>query len=80
MNLLHFLLTYDMRQQTLTVREFTDAAEATDAYGRAELEHLGDRNLEIVLVGADSLDTIKKTHGHYFTKAGAITLPELAAS
>jgi hypothetical protein len=41
-----------------------------------------DRNqdLEIVLVGADSLDTIRKTHGHYFTKAGAVTLPELAAS
>ena len=31
-------------------------------------------------LGADSLDTIRKTHGHYFTKAGAVTLPELAVS
>jgi hypothetical protein len=62
------------------VRKFIDATEATDAYGQAELEHLGDKDFEIVLVGADSLDTIRKTHGHYFTKAGAITLPELATS
>jgi hypothetical protein len=61
-------------------RKFTDATEATDAYGQAELEHLGDKDCEIVLVGADSLDTIRKTHGHYFTKAGAVTLPELAVS
>jgi hypothetical protein len=81
MSLTHFLLVYDLRQQRLVdVRKFTDATEATDAYGRAELEHLGDKDCEIVLVGADSLDTIRKTHGHYFTKAGAITLPELATS
>ena len=81
MSLTHFLLIYDLREQRLVeVREFTDAIEATDAYGQAELEHLGDQGWEIVLVGADSLDTIRKTHGHYFTKAGAVTLPELAAS
>ena len=80
MSLLHFLLTYDVLHQTLIVREFADAAEATDAYGQAELEHLGDQDLEIVLVGADSLETIKKTHSHYFTKAGAVILPELLVS
>jgi hypothetical protein len=81
MSLLHFLLVYDLRQQRLVeIRPFTDAAAATEAYGQAELEHLGDQDCEIVLVGADSLETIKKTHGHYFTKAGAVTLPELAAS
>lgn len=81
MSLTHFLLVYDLRQQRLVdVRKFIDATEATDAYGQAELEHLGDKDCEIVLVGADSLDTIRKTHGHYFTKAGAVTLPELAVS
>jgi hypothetical protein len=81
MSLLHFLLIYDLRQQRLIdIRPFTDPTEATNAYGQAELDHLGDQDLEIVLVGADSLDTIRKTHGHYFTKAGAVTLPELAAS
>ncbi len=31
-----------------------------------EQEHLGDRHLEIVLVGADSIETIMQTHGNYF--------------
>ena len=79
MSLTHFLLIYDLRQQRLEVRQFADATKATDAYGQAELEHLGDQGWEIVLVGADSLDTIRKTHGHYFSKAGDVTLPELTA-
>jgi len=53
MSLTHFLLVYDLRRQTLVdVREFSDATEATDAYGQAELAHLGDQDCEIVLVGA----------------------------
>ncbi|MHB8631133.1 MAG: hypothetical protein ACYC9W_04310 [Candidatus Limnocylindria bacterium] len=82
MSLLHFLLIYDLRQRRLVdVQTFTDATEATDAYGRAELEHLNDRDTEIVLVGADSIETIKRTHGHYFTEGkGPIALPVLAAS
>ena len=80
MSLTHFLLIYDLRHQRLEVQEFADATKATDAYGQAELDHLGDHSWEIVLVGADSLDTIRKTHGHYFSAAGEVTLPELAAS
>jgi len=32
------------------------------------------------LVGSDSIETVKKTHGHYFTAGAVITLPELAAT
>lgn len=81
MSLIHFLLVYDLREGRLVdIQTFTSPDEATAAYGRAELEHLEDRDTEIVLVGADSLETIKRTHGHYFTDAGPIHLPELAVS
>jgi len=67
MALIHFLLVYDLVQQRLVHEEqFTDAHEAADAYGRMEWQHRGNRDVEIVLVGADSLETIKRTHGHYF--------------
>ena len=74
---IHFLLTYDLRTGHLEVREFDDPDEATRAYGEAERGHLDDRDLEIVLVGSDSLETVKQTHGHYFSDAARVTLPEL---
>lgn len=36
------------------------------AYTEFEMEHRGDKSTEVVLVGADSIDTIRKTHSHYF--------------
>lgn len=81
MSLLHFLLIYDLRQGRLVdVRTFTDAGAAMVAYGQAERDHLDDRDTEIVLVGSDSLDTVKLTHGHYFTDGVRVRLPELASS
>jgi hypothetical protein len=81
MSLVHFLLVYDLRlHRLIDVHEFRDADEATAAYGRAEMAHLDDRDTEIVLVGSDSLETVKKTHGHYFSADAQITLPELAAT
>lgn len=66
MALIHFLLVYDLvRQRLVHEAQFTDPAEAASEYARLEFEHRGDRDLEIVLVGADSLETIKRTHGHY---------------
>lgn len=73
--LLHFLLIHDSRSQRLDIIEFDDAAAAVAACGDVELEHLDDRHLEIVLVGADSLDTVRRTHGHYFS-TGPVSLPE----
>jgi hypothetical protein len=65
----HFLLIYDHNAQALRdARPFAEdqCDQAAAAYEAAELEHGDDRNIEIVLVGADSLETIKRTHGHYF--------------
>lgn len=67
MPLIHFLLVYDIaKQELVSQEEFLDATTAAERYAELEREHRGDENLEIVLVGADSMDTIRQTHGNYF--------------
>jgi hypothetical protein len=68
MPIVHFLLVYDRKLQKLVVeQEFTNSAEAVRAYGEMEDRYKGDdEHMEIVLVGADSIETIKLTHGNYF--------------
>jgi hypothetical protein len=67
-SLIHFLLVYDHRAGALVgePRQFSDATEAAQAYAELEREHRGERHLEIVLVGSDSIETIRLTHGNYF--------------
>lgn len=67
MALQHFLLVYDLVARKLVRQdEFSDGDEAAVAYGALEREYKGRSDLEIVLVGADSIETIKRTHAHYF--------------
>jgi hypothetical protein len=67
----YFLLIYNRAHRHLqTVQEFTDRDEAGRAYVATERAAQGDPGLEIVLIGADSLDTIKRTHGQYFDAPG----------
>ena len=54
--------------------EFADGRAALAERFQAEREHAGDPDLEIVVLGADSLEALKVTHGRYFLSA-----PELAA-
>lgn len=70
MPLIHFLLMYDLDRQELVgaPREFADPARAAEAYAELEEQHRHDDRLEIVLIGADSLETIRSTHGNYFDK------------
>ena len=66
----HFLLIYSHKDQALleSPRVFAedDVEAATAAYQDAEAAHNGSIDIEIVLVGADSIETIRRTHGHYF--------------
>jgi hypothetical protein len=64
----HFLLVYSFDQGALIrTDEFADPHEATTAYEAAEREVRGESDkFEVVLVGADSLETVMQTHGHYF--------------
>jgi hypothetical protein len=67
MALQHFLLVYDlMAGKLIRQEEFSDGDEAAVAYGALEREFKGRSDLEIVLVGADSIETIRRTHAHYF--------------
>jgi vacuolar-type H+-ATPase subunit F/Vma7 len=67
MALKHFLLVYDLvAQRLIKQQEFSDGDEAAIAYAALEREFKEREDLEIVLVGADSIETIKRTHAHYF--------------
>jgi hypothetical protein len=69
----HFLIVYDLRSEELLRFESfgTDVQRATDAYQTVEGEyrHRDDHDdFEIVLVGAESPDTLRVTHSRYFEK------------
>ncbi|MDX6705852.1 MAG: hypothetical protein QOK16_4005 [Solirubrobacteraceae bacterium] len=80
MPLIHYLLIYNIALGRLVeTQEFTDASAAAARYAALEREYAGTGTFEIVLVGADSIDTIKRTHGQYFSDdAGAEASPYLA--
>jgi hypothetical protein len=80
MPLIHFLLVYNNELGHLVdCKDYTNSAEAVARYTELEREYAGQGKFEIVLVGADSLDTIKRTHGQYFAgDADAIASPYLA--
>lgn len=70
--MIHFLLIYDHQSEMLLdQRVFTDAEEAAEAYSDAERNAFGREQLEIVLVGSDSIETVHRTHGHYFGRVPA---------
>lgn len=72
MALVHYLLVYDHKARRLLSHDgYTDSDAAVDAYSELERQHRHDKDLEIVLVSAASLDIIRQTHGHYFAPAGA---------
>lgn len=65
----HVLLVYSLDEQRLLRHdEFSSSEqdEAFAAYVKAEAEHRDTGDVEIVLVAADSIDTIRHTHGSYF--------------
>lgn len=75
MSLKHFLLVFDHVQgQLLEEREFgADGSAALAAYNDMELEHRDRRDIEIVLIGSDSLATVKLTHANYFDGTVAVS-------
>jgi hypothetical protein len=63
----HFLVIYDPTTDQVDVRSFgTDYDAAQAAYAEAEHASGVNARLDIVLLSADSLDTIKQTHSSYF--------------
>lgn len=75
-SLKHFLLVFDHnRAELISHEDFgTDSQRAMREYARLEREHIGKADgIEIVLIGSDSLETVKVTHANYFdgTVAGS---------
>jgi len=67
MPLVHFLLVYDRKVGRLIFEQaYTDPAEALRAYEALEERHRDEPRMEIVLVGADSIETVMLTHGNYW--------------
>jgi hypothetical protein len=63
----HFLVVYDIRAGRADVRPYdTDYDAAQEAYADLEKDTRDDPNVDVVLLSADSLDTVKRTHSSYF--------------
>jgi hypothetical protein len=71
----HFLLVFDHEAGVLidTVEFGSDGDAAVAAYSAKEKE-LEDRKLvEIVLIGSDSIETVRLTHANYFDGRVAVS-------
>jgi hypothetical protein len=74
----YFLLVYKSQGAELQIEELgADDAAAAEAYTRREHEYRDHPEIEVVLVGADSLDTVRKTHSHYFAGSSHDLLGDL---
>lgn len=64
----HFLLVFDHVQGHLIQEEHfhEDGPAALAAYALKESEYQGDRSVEIVLIGSDSIETVRLTHANYY--------------
>ena len=64
----HFLIVHDSCLGVMKedVRVFDDPVEALAAYRETEIRHEGDTTIHVVLLGADSIETLKVTHGNYW--------------
>lgn len=73
---IQFLLVYDHSLgKLLDIRTFEDPDEAVEEYSSVEQRFIRHGAVEVVLIGADSLDTVRVTHANYFE--GSVTSPYL---
>ena len=69
----HFLLIFDHDEDRLLSHdEFEDDNEAIAAYEDAEARFDASTNIEVVLIGSDSLETVRETHANYFDATAAL--------
>lgn len=63
----HFLVVYNLAEGQAHVESFgIDYDAALAAYAKAEEDFANRDTYDIVLLGADSIATIKRTHSSYF--------------
>lgn len=66
----HFLLVFDhAKDQLVELEEYGhDSEQAMAEYAAMEKKFRDSHAIDIVLVGSDSLETVKVTHGTYFNE------------
>ncbi len=71
----HFLLVFDhSRGELIELAEFGDDGDrAVARYAEKEQEYQGRKDIDIVLVGSDSLETVRLTPANYFNGTAAIS-------
>jgi hypothetical protein len=73
-----YLLVYGRaRGELLEEREFSDSGAALKERFRLEREHMRDKDIEIVVLEAESAEAIRRSHARYFRTAGEL-MRELA--
>jgi hypothetical protein len=71
----YYLIVYrPSSEELIETKEFVDEEAAQRAYVAAERANREDA-LRVLLFAADSLETVKQTHPHYFAAAGRETAP-----
>jgi hypothetical protein len=71
-----FLIIFDTQEGKIIEQKlFVDPDEAMSIFGETERLHEREGNLQVLLFTADSLDTVKSTHPHYFSEPGPHTDP-----
>lgn len=70
----HFLLVFDhSKSELIAEQEFGgDAASALQAYNELETQYRNCSHIDIVLIGSDSIETVKLTHANYFNGAASL--------
>lgn len=71
----HFLLVFDHAVgHLIRTQEFgEDADAALVAYSSTEANFNARKDIEVVLIGSDSLETVKRTHANYFDGAVSVS-------
>ncbi len=63
----HFLVIYNIPAAHAEVVSFErDYQSALAAYNEAEEQHRDNAEIEVVLLGSDSIATLQRTHSSYF--------------
>jgi len=76
----HFLIVFDREaQHILEADRFDDGEAAAEKYADMERQYGDQPNIEIVLVGSDSIETVQRTHGNYFGEEVGVPFGELVA-
>lgn len=70
----HFILVFDHTKGRLIDEPLTfgeDSKSALAHYSELERTYRENQNMDIVMVGSDSLETVKVTHANYFDGTAA---------